>query len=343
MTSPAPVVTILMPVYNAAPYLRAAIDSILSQTWTDYRLVCMDDGSGDDSLAIARSFSDPRVEVIAHTDNRGYVYRLNQGLAEVRSPYVARMDADDIAHPGRLAAQVAFLEAHPNVGIVGTAIQPIGPAGEPVGNVYRPSQKDREIRWQLLTAPPFMHPTVMMRSSVLQEHGLRYDETLMPAEDYDLWRRLLNVTQGANLPEALVSYRRHQAQISQQKHETQKNRHLEVAMKCVHDLLPGFSLSVEELVSILRFLQTKPDWAGNVQENNRAALLYVDMYRQFARIHGSLNANRLVDPVFRRAARRLAQAPRQPGWMVTEIRLAARFAGFLLSSDQTGDVPEGTA
>jgi hypothetical protein len=220
MSSPArrPSVTVLMPVHDGAPFLRPAVESILGQTWRDLELLVIDDGSRDESVAIVQSYRDPRVRLHRHDGNRGLVATLNEGLELARSEYVARMDADDVAHPERLARQVEHLERHPAVAVLGTAVRDIGKS--PRYAYALPCDHDA-IRARLLFDWAIAHPTVMLRPAVLRDLGLRYDAAYPHAEDYALWVELAARARVANLPEQLLQYRHHDRQVSAREREDQ--------------------------------------------------------------------------------------------------------------------------
>jgi hypothetical protein len=206
-----PLVSVVMPVYNSAPYIEEAIASILNQTFTDFELLLFNDGSTDESATLIRSFSDARIQLFDYTQNVGYVAHLNHALELARGTYIARMDSDDVADPNRLARQVAFMENHPEIGLCGTAYREFGGRQ---GLMPVPIT-DVEIRRWMLAGNPFGHPTVLMRKALTVQHHLRYDPAAMPAEDYRLWYEFSRVTQMVNLPEPLLSYRVHEAQTSQ--------------------------------------------------------------------------------------------------------------------------------
>jgi glycosyltransferase involved in cell wall biosynthesis len=206
-----PLVSVVMPVYNSAPYVEEAIASMLNQTFANFELLVFNDGSTDESAALIRGFTDSRIQLFDYSQNMGYVAHLNHALELARGTYIARMDSDDIASPDRLARQVAYMEAHPETGLCGTAYREFGSRE---GLVPVP-ETDAAIRRWMLRSNPFGHPTVLMRTAVLARHRLRYDPAAMPAEDYRLWYELSRVTQLANLPEPLLSYRVHPTQTSQ--------------------------------------------------------------------------------------------------------------------------------
>ncbi len=207
-----PTVSVLMAVYNAERYVRQAINSILGQTFTDFELILVEDGSTDNTPAILNGYArqDARVLLVKNECNRGLIHSLNRGLAMARGKYVARMDADDVSLPGRLATQVRYLEQHPEVGVLGTNIVHIDADG---CIMYGGHPKDTfplspdVIRWMLLWRCPIYHPTAMVRRAVLDRTGFTYNPDFRHAEDHELWTRLSKYTVIASLPEVLVHYR----------------------------------------------------------------------------------------------------------------------------------------
>jgi glycosyltransferase involved in cell wall biosynthesis len=197
-----PRVTVLMPVYNAQTTLREAIDSILGQTFTDFEFLIIDDGSSDSSADIIRSYDDPRIRFIQNDRNLKLTSTLNKGLDLADGEYVARMDADDISQPERLARQVDFLDVHPEVGIVGVWARAFGEA-----NFLIPQPADPEVaRAKLLFDSCLVHPAVLIRRNLLDLHRLRY-QPLSHFEDYELWQRAARLFPIANIPEWLFRYR----------------------------------------------------------------------------------------------------------------------------------------
>ncbi len=201
-----PLVSIALPVYNGAEFLKEAIESILAQTFTDFELIIVDDCSIDKSRDIVRSFTDPRIIFLQNDINRRTSYCLNRSLDIARGKYWARMDQDDISLPDRIEAQVAFMDAHPDVGICGTQFRSFGKNVISAESDY--PQQYHQIQLMQLYVAPFAHPTVIIRKEVLEKNNLRYAENII-AEDYNLWAKLLLVTNAANLPQILLHYRRH--------------------------------------------------------------------------------------------------------------------------------------
>ena len=190
-----------MAVYNGAPWVADAARSVLAQTLGDLELVVVDDGSTDATGDVLAGVSDSRLRV-ERREHEGLTRALNHGLRVARAPLVARLDADDVALPERLARQVAFLETHPEIGVLGSAAREVNGDGREV-RVVRPPEDDGALRRALIRRNPMLHSTVTMRRHIVEAVG-GYDPRFAVAQDYDLWMRLAGVTRLANLSEALV-------------------------------------------------------------------------------------------------------------------------------------------
>lgn len=203
-------ISVLMPVYNGARYLRCAIDSVLNQSCRNFELIAVDDGSADESGEILSDYQrgDGRITVISRGANSGLVQALNCGLQRARGEFVARMDADDICHPQRFEMQLSHMSSHPRCVLLGTAVRQIDADGDPVKDVI-PHITHEEIEARLLrglTATVY-HPSAMIRASAIRQiDGYRDYST---SEDLDLFLRLCEVGQAANLPSILLYYRLH--------------------------------------------------------------------------------------------------------------------------------------
>jgi glycosyltransferase involved in cell wall biosynthesis len=195
-----------MAVFNGEKYLRQAIASILTQTFGDFELLIVDDGSTDRTGEIVRSYRDPRLRLIENGRNLGLSRSLNSAIAQARGRYIARLDADDVAEPARFEQQVRFLERHGDVAVVGCQYHIIAADGRITGHRRVPCS-DIEIRWMLDFCTPFAHSSVMMRRQALQQEPGPYDESLFYAMDYDLWIRLAERGRLANLGDVLLRWR----------------------------------------------------------------------------------------------------------------------------------------
>lgn len=221
VTDETPMVSVVMPVYNASAYLREAIESILSQTLTSLELIIVDDNSTDDSAAVVEPYlnADRRVRLLRHQQNLGNYPARNAGMAIAQGQFVAVMDADDISLPRRLEQQVDFLRRHPDHVMIGSRVllvdserDPIAPGtavNSPIGPLADlPTTHDAidaalmNCRWAVV------HPTVMMRRSAVEASG-GYCETYRTCADHDLYLRLAEIGRIANLPQTLLHYRQH--------------------------------------------------------------------------------------------------------------------------------------
>ncbi|MCX7985371.1 MAG: glycosyltransferase [Bacteroidales bacterium] len=211
-----PMVSVVMPVYNASQYLKESIESILHQTYTNFEFIILDDASTDNSLAIISSYNDKRIILVKNETNKGITQTLNIGLSISKGKYIARMDADDISLPYRLEKQVQFLENNFEYGLVGGYMQLM-----PTEKIVTVPNDDESLRVHMLFHNPFVHPSIMIRKSILDNFRLKYDETLPAAQDEDLWFSIAKYAKISNLPEVLIKYRIHQNQISIAKRKIQ--------------------------------------------------------------------------------------------------------------------------
>lgn len=238
-----PLVTVLMPVYNGEKYLREAIESILSQTFKDFELLIINDGSSDSSEEIILSYKDSRIEYVKNEQNIRLIATLNKGLELAKGKYIARMDADDISIVSRLDKQVRFLEENPTIGLLGSAFEVIG-----IGSKKSYPIVDHEIRFSLLFLNTFLHSSVIFRKELCVTNNLFFDNKYIHAEDYKLWTELMFKTNVYNLDEALVKYRVHDNQISQ----IHSKEQIEITQKIQKEYLEtaGFELTTQEFEMI---------------------------------------------------------------------------------------------
>jgi glycosyltransferase involved in cell wall biosynthesis len=199
-----PEVSIALSMHNAARTIEQALRSLLAQSHTDWELILMDDGSSDDGLARAQRYADGRFRVVVDGQRRGLATRLNQAIELARGRYLARMDADDIAYPERLERQRAFLEAHPEVDLVGAGMMIFAGDGRPAG-VYAVRTTHEAICARPLSGFYLAHPTWMGHIGWFRKW--RYDPICRKAQDQDLLLRAWRTSRYAALPEPLVGYR----------------------------------------------------------------------------------------------------------------------------------------
>jgi glycosyltransferase involved in cell wall biosynthesis len=209
-----PAISVVMPVRNGAAWLAESVASIRAQDLADFEFLIVDDGSDDGTAAMLASFAaaDPRIRV-CHQAPQGIVTALNAGVAQARAPYLARLDADDRARPGRFGRQFAFMEGYPEIGLLGTWAEVIDGAGNVIGRLCPPTGPACLAR-VLARTNPFVHSSVMMRTALARRRG-GYRPAFGAAEDYDLWLRMAEAAGVANLADDLTQYRRHTASQSQ--------------------------------------------------------------------------------------------------------------------------------
>lgn len=228
-----PIISVVMSVYNGEKYLKEAIDSILSQSYTDFEFLIVDDGSTDKSLEIISSYEDKRILLIKNVINLGLAKSLNSGIKHARGKYIARMDADDIALPSRLDKQFSFMEKNDNIDICGSWVQIIG---QSKGIVWKYPVESDDIKIQLLFNSAFAHPTVFFRKNSFLDRGLLYDESIKSAQDYELWNRVAKCCEMKNIPEVLLHYRLHQDQVGKQYKSSQIDTAKNVRVKLLREL-----------------------------------------------------------------------------------------------------------
>lgn len=276
-----PEVTVVTAVYNGQAYLRETIDSILAQTMPNFEYVIVNDASTDATAQILASYTDPRIRVLENTHNRGPAYSRNRGLHAARAALVAIIDGDDIAHPKRLAQQLAYMQSHPDVVLLGAARRNI----DANGHLLPPSRFSTFVtsatanRWRVMFSCPFIHSSVMYRREpVIQLGG--YDETFPVAQDYDLRLRLAPHYRLENLPDVLVQYRQSEGSLSARSHRRfmpNLNASRVAAIRAI--------LAYPELPAQWRELlpQTYSGWA--IPRPAAALAMVQQMYTRFCELH----------------------------------------------------------
>ena len=236
-----------MCVYNGEAHLREAVESILEQTFKDFELVIVEDGSTDSTWEILNEYAaqDSRIVLSRNDKNLGLERSLNRGLAMTRGEYFARQDADDISLSNRLELQTHFLDTHPKVGALGTAVEFINEEGICLWKDYLPV--DHESLRALFLINNFMHhSTLMARRTLMQDLG-GYNVNLRYAEDYDLWWRLSRISRLANLPNVLLKRRIDDGdRISNLNRKEQLQTAQKISARAVKESLERYSLSLDE-------------------------------------------------------------------------------------------------
>ena len=313
----APLVSVLVAVHNGEPYVHAAFESVLRQSVADFELLAIDDCSTDGTSDTLASMSDSRVRVLRNEERLGLAGSLNRGLDEARGRYVARMDADDAAFPDWLARCLALLRSRGDVGVVGAGVLDIDVVGRP-GPVHLLESGSATFRWRALFSSPAFHNTVVIERELLERNGLRYDVALGESEDYDLWARFLQVTEGDSVEAPLVLHRLHPEQATRVRGELQRSLAQDVSLRQIEELAPGLSGRGAELARLVGL-------AASVATTDAASAAdaYVELLDRFTAAKDYPQDERQV--VCRMAARSLARLALRSGG-TTGMRIFRRAA-----------------
>lgn len=239
-----PLVSVLMPAYNAKKYISLAIKSVLGQTFKDFEFIIVDDGSTDNTPSIIGDFAkkDNRIVSVRHKENLKICKALNTGIERARGKYIARMDADDWSYPDRLEKQCRFMEENPKIVIGGGSIE-VCDCNLKTLNRRRYHLTDRKIRGSLFRYSPFCHPATIFRTAAVIKAG-GYNEPLYDAEDYDLYFRLGLHGDFGNLPDTLLKLRTRAGSVSQAKAPRQERLTLYTRLKAVTEY--GYKMNLTD-------------------------------------------------------------------------------------------------
>ncbi|MBF0211957.1 MAG: glycosyltransferase family 2 protein [Magnetococcales bacterium] len=279
----APRVTVLTSVFNGARFLDEAIGSIHRQSCGDFEYLLIDDASTDATPTLLATWAerDPRIRVIRNETNLGLTRSLNKGIHLARAPWIARQDADDWSHPERLAKQLAHLETHPEIGLLGCAAWWMDPLGQREAAPRVNPVDHEEIAWTLLFHNPFFHTSVLFSRALVRTHP--YDEAWRFGQDFELWGRLSRHTRCANLAEPLVCIRRHEERVSARHFQSQQASTLELTASRCRALCPELTWDPERLQT-LRSLQSSR-WATS-EESPELHGVWLRLFQAFAQQEG---------------------------------------------------------
>jgi glycosyltransferase involved in cell wall biosynthesis len=226
-----PLISVIMPVHNAEIYLKQSIESILGQSYTNFEFIIIDDGSNDSSYEIAKSYNDKRIKVVKQ-DQRGVAISLNKGISISNGEIIARQDADDISMFDRFEIQIKYLKEHPEVCLLGTIAQLIDKDGNFIKNLDFPVNNEK-LQKYILEINPFIHGSLMIRKICLKQVGM-YREQFLLAQSYDLWLRIAEKFEIANIPLYLYKYRVWDNAVSNEKAALFR-LFSEIALECTYD------------------------------------------------------------------------------------------------------------
>jgi hypothetical protein len=283
-----PAISVIMSVYNGERFVAEAAESILAQTFSDFEFIIVDDGSTDSTRLILSRLTDRRVKLLANQRNLGLARSLNVGLGSAQGKYIARHDADDVSLPDRFRRQIAYLESHPEISVLGTAVDMIdehsasGPCVElPYDNI--------DIKWALLFGCPLIHGTVMARDCAFRgARGYTEDPEFQYVEDLELWSRISEGHNFANLRERLGKRRWHSGAISHQKSNLQQEQGRKILRRSICSVLGIESLEPALWEGIEKFLLSGPNQQVEVSgaEIRSAITVLRELREKFHKKHG---------------------------------------------------------
>ena len=335
MSAP-PKVTVFIPVYNRAAYVGGAIESVLAQSFADFELLLIDDGSADESVAVIRRYADPRIRLVRNERNEGIPRTRSKGVELARGEYFAVLDSDDQAPPRRLERQVAFLDRRRDIAVVGGWATEMDAAGRPLRRLKPLPLAPDELRARLLFRSCHHHSSVMGRAALFKEY--RYRERFPVSSDYDLFVRLSERHRLANLPRVFLRRRVHGGRVTRERAELVKAMNLEIVSGQLAALGVAYDaadLDRHFLLMRLGRLGVAPDrafldwaaaWLEGLQAANCSARLYPE--RGLAGVLGQvwLLACRHAAPALGRAAwTRFLDSPLRAG-VAASLRMNLAFA-----------------
>jgi len=281
-----PKVTVFIPVYNREEYVGEAIESILAQTFSDFEILLVDDGSTDTSVEKIRAFSDPRIRLVCNDRNLGIPKTRNKGVELARGQYMAMLDSDDRAFPNRLEKQVGFLDHHPEYAQVGSWCQMMDKDGTPLKKIKRQPVLSEDIHAQFLFRCAMSNRSIMARTAILREYGYRND--FPRCQDYELHVRLTKRYKVANLPECLVYGRIHPQQITGQTPDLGDAKKQEIISSQLQELGVAFSpddfhphltlsrMRKSEFIPDANYLAWAKTWLCQLQQANAQTHCYAE-------------------------------------------------------------------
>lgn len=283
-----PFVSVIMPAYNAGKYIRAAINSVLAQTYPFFELIIVDDASTDDTYSIAREFLyDARVKLLSNKVNNGIVYSRNKGITISKGKYIAILDSDDIALPQRIEHQVQYMQAHPELGAIGSYYHVVDSEGKKKTSIKVPSKAVDNATFLLFNVS-FCHSTLMMRADVAKFY--EYKPGFDIIEDYEIAYRISRDFPIGNLPEYTVLYRVHGSNISIEKKERLLYLRMLIDEIVLTDL--GIPFSEEELHLHSNFINMNESYFNSPKKMNQLED-WIIKFHSFCRLEKRINMSML--------------------------------------------------
>ncbi|EQB8583133.1 glycosyltransferase family 2 protein [Escherichia coli] len=257
-----PLVSVLIPVYNAEKYIERSLNSIINQTYKNLEIIIINDGSTDRTLDIIRTFTEKRITVVNNEKNLKLIKTLNLGLNLCNGKYIARMDSDDISDPERISKQVEYLEYNEKCVACGSQVRYFSEDGKTKRFQFIAPENSNDILSRMYISSPMCHPSVMFRRDVILNNNLEFNKNYPDAEDYHFWYLLSKYGELHNLQEQLLNYRLSKTQITQtynkiQRDSSEKIRDLIFKDDCGFDA-NSENISSKEMKKLLQIASIKP-------------------------------------------------------------------------------------
>lgn len=330
-----PLVSVVMPVYNGEKHVRKAVDSILGQTFKDFELIIVDDGSTDRTPEILNEFTDARIRVIGNSTNMGVRRARNRALDAVRGKFIAVQDADDVSMPRRLEKQVQYLERHHGIALIGTDGIEFDEVRE-VGHRVAIPRSNLALKWHLLFQNPFIHSSVMFRTEVITAiDGYSDSETAELAEDYELWSRMLwSNHRFGSIPQPLVIRTVHADELCVQRNDILERDFRAVVRSNLRRLEPALS-NDDRLTDLIWRLQVCGGFDEPLEQVEKALNSIEELVKNFGDyFHLEVREQRRVRAMaHRRAARTLLHNAQQHAYAGRHAE-ANEFARLALTLDK---------
>ncbi len=293
-----PLVSVLMPAYNAENYIGEAIDSIIAQTYSNWELVIVNDASQDGTVDIVKKYQklypDREIKLYHNEENLGLASTLNKAKPFIQGEYVVRMDADDISRPERLEWSLEFLEQNPDIVMVGGSLERWGADWKDfIDTITYPLDVDG-IRLLVFYGSPFSQPCLMIRNSFFQQDVFHYNSKFSVSEDYELWSRICFEVKTANLDRVLLDYRWHPASSSNAFHEIQQQQTNVIRANVARRFCPDWS--DEKVSDYLKVMMGEQE--RFTREELERSLEAVEELAQAVKTEGSVNFTRFRDFLF---------------------------------------------
>lgn len=275
-------VSVLMPAYNAEQYIGKAIQSILQQSYSNFELIIVEDCSTDCTLDAIKQISDPRIKLYTNDKNRGIAYSTNRCIKESRGEYLALLDDDDVAMPRRLELTVDFLEQHPEISIVGGGAVRIDENDNMIGNLQIPRNNPKLLSAQFLLKDTMINGTVTMRRSVVEEHGIWYEENCLGMQDFLFYTTASKKVQIANISDILLKYRIHSGRETFNRitndTDNREKKYKEIQRRSLD--LSGYKLETEEYNLLFALMAERQKSYYSIEEMKRLKDIFAKLINQ---------------------------------------------------------------